>query len=106
MKNEVIVNKLISYTEKILTYCAGYDYVSFCSDSKLVEACVFNLSQMGEFVNHVDEDFVAAHPAIPWRNMYGLRNRIVHNYEGVNLQLIWEIIEVDLPPLLINLKEI
>jgi len=43
--------------------------------------------------------FEAAHPEIPWRYIYGLRNRIVHDYEGVNLQLIWEIIHDDLPDL-------
>ena len=99
MRNNIIVEKLISYTDKILAYCSGYDYESFCADSKLVEACVFNLSQMGELANRVDEDFAKAHPDIPWRYIYGLRNRIVHDYEGVNLQLIWEIIEGDLPPL-------
>jgi len=99
MRNDVIVEKLIAYTNKILSYCNGLDYDSFSADSKLVEACVFNLSQMGELANRVDEDFAKAHPAVPWRLLYGLRNRIVHDYEGVNLQLIWEIIDGDLSPL-------
>ena len=106
MRNNIIVEKLIAYTDKILNYCAGYDYESFCSDSKLVEACVFNLSQMGELTNRVDNDFAEAHSDIPWRYIYGLRNRIVHDYEGVNLQLIWEIIEGDLVPLREALKKI
>ena len=106
MRNKIIVEKLIAYSDKILRYCEGIDYNSFCSDSKLVEACVFNLSQMGELANRVDDDFAKAHPDIPWRYIYGLRNRIVHDYEGVNLQLIWEIIEDDLEPLRKSLKEI
>lgn len=56
MRNDVIVEKLIAYTDKILSYCNGLDYDSFSTDSKLVEACVFNLSQMGELANRVDED--------------------------------------------------
>jgi hypothetical protein len=44
-------------------------------------------------------NFAAAHPQIPWHEMYGLRNRIVHDYEGVNLRLVWEIISSDLPEL-------
>ena len=99
MRNDVIVEKLIAYTDKILSYCNGLDYDSLSTDSKLVEACVFNLSQMGELANRVDEDFAQAHPDVPWRLLYGLRNRIVHDYEGVNLQLIWEIIDGDLSPL-------
>ena len=101
MRNEIIVQKLSAYCEKVIGYCAGKDYEQFSADSQLVEACVFNLSQMGELANRVDADFAAAHTGIPWRLLYGLRNRIVHDYEGVNLQLIWEIIEGDLP----NLRE-
>ena len=99
MRNEIIVEKLLAYTNKILTYCDGVDYRTFMADSKLVEACVFNLSQMGELANRVDDDFALSCPEIPWRLLYGLRNRIVHDYEGVNLTLIWEIITGDLPPL-------
>ena len=71
-----------------MRYCEGISYDEFCNDSKLVEACVFNLSQMGELANRVDDVFADANPSIPWRLIYGLRNRIVHDYEGVNLRLI------------------
>ena len=99
MRNHIIVEKLAAYAGKLLQYCDGLDYEQFSADTKLVEACVFNLSQMGELANRVDDDFAQAHPEIPWRLLYGLRNRIVHDYEGVNLQLIWEIIDGDLVPL-------
>ncbi len=75
------------------------NYDSFIADMKLVEACVFNLSQLGELCRAVDASFAAAHPDIPWREMYGLRNRIVYDYEGVNLRLVWEIISEDIPEL-------
>lgn len=106
MRNNVIVEKLISYVEKVLGYCKGLTYEQFCADIKLVEACVFNLSQIGELANRVDSNFAEAHPDIPWHSLYGLRNRIVHDYEGVNLQLIWEIIDGDLTSLLDALAQI
>lgn len=99
MRNEIIINKLLAYTEKIIHYCEGYDYDSFVADSKLVEACVFNLSQMGELCKSIDTDYAQHHGQIPWNEMYGLRNRIVHDYEGVNMLLVWEIISGDLPAL-------
>ncbi len=99
MRNDVIVSKLIGYADKVMRYCEGISYDEFCNDSKLVEACVFNLSQMGELANRVDDVFADANPSIPWRLIYGLRNRIVHDYEGVNLRLIREIIHDDLPGL-------
>lgn len=106
MRNEIVVQKLAEYAKKILRYCEGVDYGQFSSDSKLAEACVFNLSQMGELANRIDDAYALAHPQIPWRYIYGLRNRIVHDYEGVNLLLIWQIIHEDLPDLLKNLTDI
>ncbi len=99
MRNKLIVQKLLHYAEKIIGYCQGLSYADFSGDSKLVEACVFNLSQMGELCRVVDPDYAAAHPQIPWRVMIGLRNRIVHDYDGVNLLLVWQIITDDLPVL-------
>ena len=106
MRNNIIVEKLAAYSVKVIGYCEGLDHEQFASDTKLVEACVFNLSQMGELANRVDEGFAREHPEIPWRLLYGLRNRIVHDYEGVNLQLIWEIIQEDLPELLVSLRKL
>lgn len=97
MRNNIIVQKLIAYADKVIGYCDGLDYDGFAANSILVEACVFNLSQMGELANRVDDTFAAAHSDIPWRLVYGLRNRIVHDYEGVNLHLIWQIIQDDMP---------
>lgn len=99
MRNEIIVQKLLSYSEKVIAYCHGLSYDQFSSDTKLVEACVFNLSQMGELANRIDDAYAEVHNDVPWRYIYGLRNRIVHDYEGVNLHLIWEIIRDDLPEL-------
>ena len=99
MRNEIIVKKLLAYTDKILDYCKDFDYERFSANSLLVEACVFNLSQMGELANRIDDDFARRRSDIPFRALYGLRNRIVHDYEGVNLALIWEIIQDDLPAL-------
>ena len=48
MRNEIVVQKMAGYVAKVLDYCRGYDYAAFSADSKLVEACVFNLSQLGE----------------------------------------------------------
>ena len=106
MRNNVIVAKLIGYAQKVLGYCEGLNYEQFCADTKLIEACVFNLSQMGELANRLDSDFTQKHADIPWHALYGLRNRIVHDYEGVNLSLIWEIIDGDLQPLLVLLTQI
>lgn len=106
MKNDAALEKLRFYAKKVMAYCEGKTYESFSADSMLAEACVFNLGQMGEIARRVDSDFKDEHPEIPWRVINGLRNRIVHDYEGVNMRLIWEIINNDLPELIDKLNNI
>jgi uncharacterized protein with HEPN domain len=106
MKNKIIVEKIIKYISKILDYTNGIEYDEFINNSILVEACVFNLSQIGELSNKIDKEFESANAKIPWRVLYGLRNKIVHDYEVVNLVLIWDIINEDLSELNNQLKEL
>ncbi|MBE7013920.1 MAG: DUF86 domain-containing protein [Ruminococcaceae bacterium] len=106
MKNKIIVEKIIKYISKVINYSKDVNYEDFVNNSILVEACVFNLSQIGELANKIDKEFEENNPSIPWRVMYGLRNKIVHDYEGVNLILIWDIIKEDLQGLNDQLKKL
>ena len=106
MKNKIIIEKILKYISKILEYTKDTEYNYFIQNSILVEACVFNLSQIGELANKIDKDFEENNSSIPWRVLYGLRNKIVHDYEGVNLILIWDIIKEDLPELNTQLEEL
>ena len=106
MKNKLIVEKILKYISKVLTYTKDTEYDEFINNSILLEACVFNLSQIGELANRIDKEFEESNPSIPWRVMYGLRNKIVHDYEVVNLVLIWDIVKEDLPELNIQLVEL
>ena len=106
MKNKIIVEKILKYISKVLEYTKDTTYDDFINNSILVEACVFNLSQIGELANKIDKEFGESNSSIPWRVMYGLRNKIVHDYEGVNLVLIWDILKVDLPELNAQLEEL
>lgn len=106
MKNKIIIEKILKYISKILEYTKDTNYDEFIDNSILVEACVFNLSQVGELANKIDKDFQESNQSIPWRVLYGLRNKIVHDYEGVNLVLIWDIIKEDLTELNMQLEEL
>lgn len=106
MKDKQQIEKIVNCINKILQYTEGVSHEEFEANSMLVEACVFNLSQIGELANKVSSEFQDTNPSIPWRMIYGLRNRIVHDYEGVNLVLIWDIVCEDLPELLDQLKKL
>lgn len=100
MKNQKniqkIIQKITNYIDSIIKYTNNVDYVEFKNNTMMVEACIFNLSQIGELVNKLDKEFTLQYSDIPWFKMRGLRNRIVHDYEGVNLNLIWQIIDSDI----------
>ena len=105
-KNHINIRKILGRIDKIKIYCQGVDFVGFVSDERLQELCAFNLSQMGELVSHMNDDFIALYPAIPWRSVRDLRNRITHDYEGIDFGIIWDIIENDLDDLRAKLEDI
>jgi uncharacterized protein with HEPN domain len=96
---DLLISKIIKHIDKINGYIAGLSRNDFLTDTKLVEACVFNLLQIGELAWRLTDEFRTAHPEIPWVKIRGLRHRIVHDYEGVKLEIIWDITSLDLPPL-------
>ena len=92
---------MIEHCEHILEYagtCSSID--EFEQNTMLVEACVFNLVQLGELAHkELSDDLKASLQQIPWKQIYGLRNRIVHGYAGISMDVIWETITEDIQPL-------
>ncbi|MDR1292371.1 MAG: DUF86 domain-containing protein [Clostridiales Family XIII bacterium] len=106
MRNNIIIKKIIEYIDRIFDYTAGATMHTFSNNTMMLEACVFCLSQIGELVNNMDDGFKERYPDIPWFNIANLRNRIVHDYEGVKILLIWDIIKNDLSDLKSELKKL
>lgn len=100
-KDRRVLQKLQAHTEAILRYCQDcHSLVEFESDSMRVEAAVFNLMQIGELVKASLSDAAkAAIPGIPWKQIYGLRNRIAHRYDGVDMCIVWDTVSEDIPRL-------
>ena len=106
MADEKNLQKMLELIQKIERYCQDVSYEDFADDEMLTEACVFNLTQLGEHSHKISAEYVELHPEIAWNELYGLRNRLVHDYQGVNLNLVWEIIAEDLPQLEAQLEEL
>ncbi len=64
------------------------------------------LEIVGEAANLVSEETQDKYPQLPWRQMVGLRHRLIHGYDAVDLDILWDIVQVDLPPLIAELGEI
>ncbi len=108
MKNKEIVsiNKMIKYIDKALKYTESIDFEKFQNNEEKQDATIFAISQIGELVKNIEEDTQKIYPEVEWIIIKNLRNKIVHDYDGINLKIIWDIIENDLNPLKINLLKI
>lgn len=72
-----------------------------------VEATVFNLMQIGELAKGALSDEAKSQlPSIPWQQLYGMRNRIVHGYAGVSMRIVWDTVAEDIPVLYEELNQI
>lgn len=97
MENKDLLSKIVKYIDKVIKYTTDVNYNDFVSDSKIQDACFMNLTQIGESVARIDDDFEKKYPYIKWKEMKGLRNKIVHDYDGVNVRIVWDTIKKDLP---------
>ena len=108
MKNKeyMSLKKMIEYINKALRYTEGCDFDLFSSNEEKVDATVFAISQIGELVKNISEETMKKYPNIEWIIIKNLRNKIVHDYEGIKLNLIWDIVTKDIQKLKIDLENI
>jgi uncharacterized protein with HEPN domain len=83
--------------QRITTYVAGMTYASFVADIKTQDAVIRNLEILGEATKNLTEELRAKYPAVPWHSMAGARDRLIHHYFGINLDIVWQIATVELP---------
>jgi uncharacterized protein with HEPN domain len=100
----LLIEDIIEAGQKILVYTEGLSFEEFTSDSKTVDAVVRNFEIIGEAVNRIPEDFKEQHLEIDWYRIRGFRNRIVHEYFGIDYSIVWLIKDSFLPHLLSKLS--
>jgi uncharacterized protein with HEPN domain len=102
----VLLEDIRDAMRKVSDYVEGMDLAAFIADEKTVDAVVRNISVIGEAANQLPEEFRNRHPEIPWLQMAGMRNRIVHDYAGVDLEIVWRVISGSLPKLAVEIAKI
>ena len=100
------VTDMIEFGEKILYYTEGMDQASFVTDGRTYDATLRNLELIGEAASNVPSHVRVAHPEIEWRLIIGVRNRLAHGYLGVDDDIVWDIIQTDIPVLLPVLRDL
>jgi uncharacterized protein with HEPN domain len=99
-REQLILQKIQTYATQSIRFIQNMDFTEFSDDMKTVCASVFSLSQIGELVSKMDTAFIEKNNHIPWYKIRGLRNRIVHDYEGIRLPDVWNVLTEYLPKLI------
>jgi uncharacterized protein with HEPN domain len=81
-------------------------FEAFLADEKTQDAVIRNLEVAGKAAKNLSAELRERFPDLPWKNMAGLRDRLIHLYFGVNMDIVWEIVRLELPKLALRLEQI
>jgi uncharacterized protein with HEPN domain len=95
----LLLSDILEAIDRIKQYTSGISFETFSSDQKTIDAVARNLEIIGEAANRLPDDFKEKHSEIEWYKVVGLRHRIIHEYFGIDLEIIWQIVHSDLPVL-------
>ena len=105
-KDKILLKKMIKHCENSIKYINDMDFHSFNSDELVLTFSIFSLSQLGELVPLLSEELKSENSNIPWTAIKSIRNRIVHDYDGVQQRVIWDTLVGDIPSLIEQLRSI
>ncbi len=104
----VYVQDILDSIEKIEQYTKTIHREDFIQDSQIQDAVLRRLEIIGEAVKSIPQDFRDKYPRIPWKNMAGMRDVLIHEYFGVNIERAWKVVSEDIFDLrkeLLKMKE-
>ena len=104
--DRIYITHIIKSIETILFYVDSISESEFYNNQLVSDAVIRNFEVLGEAAKRVSQVSREKYPKLPWRQMAGMRDRLIHNYEGVNLQQVWDTIVDVLPTLRKDLEEI
>ncbi|MBX2904916.1 MAG: DUF86 domain-containing protein [Taibaiella sp.] len=95
----LLLEDILNSADKILRYTEGMTYATFIEDERTLDAVIRNFEIIGEASNRLPEELREQHIAVDWHKVRGFRNRIVHDYMGIDYAIVWNVITDFLPGL-------
>lgn len=105
-RDDAYLFDILESARTALEYMNGKTWEDFSKDSLLQDAVVRRLEIIGEASGRVSTETQTKYPHLPWQAMKGTRNRIIHEYDSIELDIIWDIVAQDLPFLVTELEKI
>jgi uncharacterized protein with HEPN domain len=97
---------MLDHASEAVDMARGHHRSDLDRDRQFRFALTHLVEIVGEAAAHISEPFRLAHPNIPWKTIVGVRNRLIHGYSQVDLGLLWDILTIDLPPLILSIQEV
>jgi uncharacterized protein with HEPN domain len=99
-RDDAYLLDILIAARKVLRYAEGFSWESFREDGRTQDAVMRNLQIIGEAVRKISDEFRNEHPEIPWGEILGMRNRLVHEYGRIQVEKVWETVVDDVPALI------
>jgi len=103
-RDQVYLVDILEAARLAASYVEGVQEATFLGDTQLQDSVIRRIEIIGEAAGRVSEDTRATCPDIPWREMVGMRNMVIHQYDGVDLTVVWETVQNDLPGLIVRIE--
>jgi uncharacterized protein with HEPN domain len=96
---DLLIEDILESVNKIKAFTKGMSFDKFIHDEKTIDAVIRNFEIIGEASNRLPEEYRSKHDNVEWKRMIGFRNRIIHDYFGIDHSIVWNIIQKYLPGL-------
>lgn len=100
------LSDILEAIRRVKAYTIGMSYQAFLADTKTQDAVVRNLEIIGEATRGVSPDARERRQTVPWKSMAGVRDRLIHHYFGVNLDVVWKIVSSELEEVAFDVEEL
>ncbi len=97
---------ILENMDDAVTFIEAISFDTFVNDKKTINAVVRSLEIIGEASKHVPEEIRLKKPDVPWKNMAGLRDRCIHGYIGIDYEMIWNVIKIDIPRIRLSIQSL
>lgn len=104
--NIEFLNDIKEAIKRIEIYIEKMDYGRFLKDIKTQDAVVRNIEIIGEASKNISKDLKEKYPEIPWKQLSGIRDRLIHHYFGVNYDIVWVVVEEEFPQIILQIEKI
>ncbi len=103
---ELYLRDILDAIDKIEKYTSSVDFEMFSKNPMMIDAVLMNIAIIGEAAKKVPDEIKESYPEIPWKEISGMRDRIIHDYFGIDIEIVWQTVIKDIPYLKNTIKQI